>query len=135
MCGSADADVCFSVIHNDNIYNSANPELKRVNLEPACRDLEPLGSSREKTHVGEAEALRVLLNGAAGKRCADRLRLVPARAGKRNAMDLKECAPGGGNDDNRAGAERPASVAIVRFPLSVAGTEDSTSHQQRHVWT
>lgn len=60
MCGSADADVCFSVIHNDNIYNSANPELKRVNLEPACRDLEPLGSSREKTHVGEAEALRVL---------------------------------------------------------------------------
>lgn len=46
---------------NDNIYNSANPEFKTVNLGPAratraCM----LGfRKREETHLGEAEGLRV----------------------------------------------------------------------------
>lgn len=63
----------FPLIHNDNIYNSANPELKTVNLEPAQATREcllgfpqPLSSNREKTHVGEEEELRVLCSGPPG---------------------------------------------------------------------
>lgn len=74
---TADADVCFSLIHIDNIYNSANPELKTVNLEPAqaTREClmgftEPLSSDRERTHVGEAEALRVLSSVPPGEKGA-----------------------------------------------------------------
>lgn len=62
--GSADAEIDPPLIHSDNIYHSANPEFKTVNLEPAQATrgcvlglAEPLGSNREKTHLGEAEAL------------------------------------------------------------------------------
>lgn len=112
----------FPLIHNDNIYNSANPELKTVNLEPAqaTRECllgfpEPLGSNREKTHVGEEEKeeLRVLCSGPpGGKKVRGAARtpawiyhketppsIFPWTLSKSSKTPSEERAPGG--DDSR----------------------------------